>query len=203
MSANCSHTARPQDPVDLVEHRPLVGAQVDHPVGDHDVRPAVLHRERLGQPFAELDVVEPERAAVWRDLSSISAVMSTPTTRPDRADLVGGDERVEPGAGSDIDDTLTGLQLTQRERVGDTGERLDGPIRQPVDDVRVVAEAGGQRAAGVEVEAVCGRDGDLAVLLAHLRTQHLGVRQTALTSPASSARSCPQRPGSLLSRSVR
>ena len=79
--------------------------------------------------------------------------MSTPTTRPDGTDLVGGDERVEPGAGTDVDDPLAGLQVTQRERVGDPGERLDRPIRQPVDDVGVVAESGGERPTGVEVDS--------------------------------------------------
>ena len=64
-----------------------------------------------------------------RDLVSISAVMSIPMTRPVGPNLGGGDERVEAGAGADIDDTLAGLRSAERERVADAGERLDRPIR--------------------------------------------------------------------------
>src|SRR5215475_11352332 len=52
--------ARAQHPMDLGEHRLLVGAQVDDPVRDHHVRPTVLDRERLGEPLPELDVAEAE-----------------------------------------------------------------------------------------------------------------------------------------------
>src|SRR5207302_8034174 len=45
-----------QHPQDLSEHRLLVGVQVDNPVGDHHIRPAVLHRQRLGEPLPELNV---------------------------------------------------------------------------------------------------------------------------------------------------
>ena len=50
-----------QHPEDLGEHRLLVGAQVDYPVGDHHVSPGVLDRERLGEPVPELDVRKAER----------------------------------------------------------------------------------------------------------------------------------------------
>src|SRR5215831_6246254 len=53
-------TARAQHPMDLGEHRLLVGAQVDDPVRDHYVRPTVLDRERLGEPLPEIDVAETE-----------------------------------------------------------------------------------------------------------------------------------------------
>ena len=36
------HAAGAQHAVDLIEHGALVGAQVDHPVGDHRVGPSVL-----------------------------------------------------------------------------------------------------------------------------------------------------------------
>ena len=90
--------------------------------------------------------------------------------------MVGGDEGVEPGAGADVDDPLAGFEAAQRERVADPGERLDRPLRQPVDDGRVVAEALGEAAAGVEVVAAARIGGDLAVLLADLGPQRGGVR---------------------------
>ena len=46
------------NPEDLGEYRPLVSAQVDDPVGDNHVGPPIRDRERLGQPFPELDLSE-------------------------------------------------------------------------------------------------------------------------------------------------
>ena len=82
--------------------------------------------------------------------------------------MVGGDEAVEPGAGADVDDALALLQVAQRERVADTGERLDRSIGQLVDDRRVVAEPDGERPTGVEVVGRIGIDGDGPVLVPHL-----------------------------------
>ena len=89
--------------------------------------------------------------------------------------MVGGDEGVEPGAGTDVDDPFAGFEAAQREGVADPGERLDRPLRQSVDDGRVVAEPLGEAAAGVEVVGAAGVDGDLAVLVAHLGAQRLAV----------------------------
>src|SRR5262249_11021389 len=49
-----------QHPEDLGEYGRLVGAQVDHPVGDHHVGPAGGDRERFGEAVAELDVRQAE-----------------------------------------------------------------------------------------------------------------------------------------------
>ena len=46
-----------------------------------------------------------------------------------RSDVVRGDEAVEARTGSDIDHVLTGLDHTETEWVGDTGEGFDRPIR--------------------------------------------------------------------------
>jgi len=42
----------------------LVGAQVDHAVGEHDVGAGVGHRQRLGQALAELRVGRPNPGCV-------------------------------------------------------------------------------------------------------------------------------------------
>ena len=89
--------------------------------------------------------------------------------------MVGGDEGVEPGTGTDVDDPFAGFEAAQREGVGDPGERLDGPLRHAVDDGWVVAESLGVAAAGVEVVGAARVEGDLAVLVAHLGAQRLAV----------------------------
>ena len=107
--------------------------------------------------------------------------MSTPTTAAFGADLAGGDERVEPGSRADVDDVLAWPQATQRERVADAGEGLDGAIGERVDGVGLVAEPGGERAAGVEVEGAVRVDRDVAVLVAHLLAQRLGIDEQILS----------------------
>ncbi len=90
-------------------------------------------------------------------------------------DVVGGDEAVEPGSGSDVHDTFATHDRAQRERVADPGEGLHSAVGQCVDDRRVVAEPGGERPSGVEVVRRVGLDGDGAVLLADLVAEDAGV----------------------------
>ena len=80
----CRRTAAPPGaaPDDLIEHGPLVGAEVDHAVGDDGVGPAVLDGQPLASPSRNSTCRVRERAGCRRDLASISAVMSTPTTCP-------------------------------------------------------------------------------------------------------------------------
>ena len=85
-----------------------------------------------------------------------------------RPNLRGGNEGVKAGAGADIDDALACFEPAQRERVADTGKRLDRPIRKRVDDRLVVAEAGREWAAGMEVVGAMWVVGDVAVLVAYL-----------------------------------
>lgn len=61
MSANWSVPPGRSTAVDLGEHGALAGAQVDGPVGEDDVRPAIVDRQRLGERFAEFDVAQTER----------------------------------------------------------------------------------------------------------------------------------------------
>src|SRR5207245_1478615 len=89
--------------------------------------------------------------------------------------LAGGDERVEAGTGTDVDDTLAGLETAQRERVVDAGEGLDRSVRQRVDGRVLVAETGGERAPGVEVEGVVRVDRDLPVLVPYLVPERLRI----------------------------
>jgi hypothetical protein len=55
------NAARPQHAMDLGEHGAFVGAEIDNPVADHDIGPAVIDRQRFRQPFAKLDIMHPER----------------------------------------------------------------------------------------------------------------------------------------------
>src|SRR5215211_8654963 len=52
--------AGPQDPVDFPVDADLVGAEVDDPVGDDHVGPAVLQGQLLDHALAELHVPQPE-----------------------------------------------------------------------------------------------------------------------------------------------
>src|SRR5207302_5433121 len=85
-----------------------------------------------------------------------------------RANLPGGNERVEPGAGPYVDHPLGWGQLSEREGIPDPGERLDGVVREGVDDGLVVAEPGREGSPGVEVMLSVGIEGDVAVLVPHL-----------------------------------
>ena len=122
------HTARLEHAVDLVEHGALVGAQVDDAVGDHDVGPAILDRQLLGETATELDVRQTEHFARGSGLGEHLVGHVDTDDVAVGADVVGGDEAVEASAGADIDDAFPGAQLAQRERVADPGERLDRAI---------------------------------------------------------------------------
>ena len=85
-----------------------------------------------------------------------------------RADLVGGEDGVEPGAAADVDHPLARLQVAQREGAADAREGLDSRVGQTVDDGGGVAEPGRQCTPGVEVERRPWLQGDFAVLLLDL-----------------------------------
>jgi hypothetical protein len=92
-----------------------------------------------------------------------------------RADLAGGDEGIEPGAGAGVGYLFTGCQPPQRERVAHAGEGLHRPVRQRAGRGGFITQAGGKAPAGAEVEAGTGVDGHLAVLAAYLLTQRVRV----------------------------
>src|SRR5207244_12825265 len=91
------------------------------------------------------------------------------------------DERVEPCARTHVHDPFTGYEWTDRERVPDTGEGLDGDVRERRDRVGVVAELGREAATGVEVVLGAGFDGNCAVLRLHFGAQRIGVDPQALS----------------------
>jgi len=91
------------------------------------------------------------------------------------ADSPCGEEAVESGAATRVEHLLTRLQLTEREWVGDTGERLDRSVGKGIHRVPVVPTPGGKIATGVEMELVIGVLGHLGVLVAHLGPQRVGV----------------------------
>jgi hypothetical protein len=111
--SRCRRTAggrRGQDPEDLLEGAFLSGQRLNTPL---EITTSA-HRPRRaaprGSPERNSTLSAPSRSALRRALSSISSVMSTPTTWPSLADLAGGDERVEPRPRTDVDDLLAGLE---------------------------------------------------------------------------------------------
>src|SRR6516165_968232 len=100
----------PQHAEDLGEHRALIGTEVDHAVADHDVGPAVVHRQPLGQAFAELDIAHAHRLCRRPRLGEHLFRHVDADHLAGRADLAGSDQGVEAGTRSDIDDLLAALQ---------------------------------------------------------------------------------------------
>jgi hypothetical protein len=139
MSANCSQPPGPEHPVNLGEDGVLVGAEIDDPVGDHDVGPGVLHWQGLGEAGAELDEVQAESGGGRRRLLQHLRGHVHADDAAGGPDLRGGEEGVEAGAGADVDDTVAGAERSQREEVGHAGEPFDGPVGQGGHGV-VVAE---------------------------------------------------------------
>src|SRR2546423_8751527 len=135
---------------DLGEHDLLVRTEVDDPVRDDDVGPSIVDRDRFGEPLAELDLTELERVrGDARLLQHLRCHVDTDDPAG-RTDLPGRDERVEAGTRPDVDHALPWLEMTQRERIADAGERLDRAVRQRAYDGVVVAELGRQGPTRVE-----------------------------------------------------
>lgn len=91
------------------------------------------------------------------------------------ADLAGGDERVESGAGPDVENVLAGLQPAQCERVADAREGFDGTIGKRVNDGAGIAQPFGQGPSGAEAAGVTRPERDLAVLAAYLASHPVGI----------------------------
>ncbi len=98
-----------QHAVDLGEHSALVGAQVDGPIGDDDVRPAITDRQSLGERLAEFDVAKTQRLGGGLCLGDHLGRHVDADHVTAGADLAGGDQHVESGAGADAENVLAGL----------------------------------------------------------------------------------------------
>jgi hypothetical protein len=101
-------SARLQDPHDLGEDLPFVGAQVDDAVADDHIGPATFDRQILDQALPELDIAVAHRrrrhaGALQHLVGHIDA--DNLTLDPD---LFGGDKAVEAAARPEIDDPLAG-----------------------------------------------------------------------------------------------
>src|SRR5205085_2445030 len=109
----------------------------------------------------------------------------------------GRNERVEAGAGADIDDVLASVQGAQRERVADAREGLDSTVRQSIYGGLVIAQAGCGRPAGVEVVRRVGLEGHSAVLLAHLAAERFRIDEQVLWHRSASVASRNRQAGVL------
>jgi hypothetical protein len=153
----------------------FVGTQVDDAVGDDGIGPPAFDGHRFRQPFAELDMADLELHSGRSCLVEHLAGHVDPDDLAGRSDLTGGDERVESGTRADVDYPFARIETSQGERVADPGERLDGTVRQCIGDALVVAEAGGEGSAGVEVMGAIRVEGDVAVLVLYLRPQGVDI----------------------------
>ncbi len=164
-------TSGTQHPEDLGERGRLVGHEVQHAVGDHQVGPAVVDREILGQSLPELDVVQPQLLCGLARLGQHLVGHVHPDHLPAGSHEVGGHDRVEPAARPHVDHSVATADRAHRERVRHPGEGLDRPIGQLADQVLVVAEQPRERPTGVEVEGSVGIGRDVAVLVTYRRAQ--------------------------------
>src|SRR5438067_12317733 len=188
--AGSKHTAN------LTEHRAFVGAEVDDPVRDDDVGPAVLDRHRLQESLAELHVLQAEDVCRRGRLVEHLGGHVDPDDRAIRTDLMGGDERVEAGAGTGVHDSFARFERAKLERVPDAGEGLHRPVGQRIDDRPVVPEARGGNPTGVEVERRVRRRRDAAVLALHLFSKLLCIHRHGLGHDASPLGAAPTITGS-------
>jgi hypothetical protein len=159
----------------LGEHRLLVRAQVDHPVGDHAVDAAVIQGECLDAALAELDLRNPGGFGEPARLVQLLRGEVDPVHVTRRADQAGGVEGVQARAAPEVDDTLSRLEVGQVEEVPDTGERLHGTAGYGREPVRVVPDAQGHRRAELEVEPVVGLLRHVPVHVLDLGLELLGV----------------------------
>ena len=109
----------------LREDRWLVGREVDHAVGDHDVDRCVLDGESLDVGLAELDLPEPCAAGERGRLLELCVGHVDPDHPAAAAHLAGGEEAVHPRSAPEIDRRLAGADVGEVEVVADPGERVD------------------------------------------------------------------------------
>src|SRR5262249_17114469 len=140
-----------QDPPDLTEHGAFVGTQVDDPVRDDDVGPAVFDWHRLEQPGGKFDVVQTEGLRRRRRLDEHLGGHVDPDDVTVGPDLTLRDEGVEARTRPRVDDPFAGRERPELEQIADAGEGLHRPLGQRVDDRHVVAETSGGDAPNMEV----------------------------------------------------
>jgi hypothetical protein len=140
---------------DLREDGVLVRNEVDDAVGDRDVEAFRCERELLDLSLDEVDV---RRAHLRRRGSGPGEHLRghvDPGHLPRRCDHLGGDERVGSGAAANIDDVLAWCEPSEREQVGNAGERLDRRVGD-AGELRWIVEVFGPGAAGGEDEVFSG-----------------------------------------------
>lgn len=165
----------------------LSRAEIDRAVRDDDVGPAVFDGQGLGQAFAELDLLQPERVGAGPGLRDHLGCHVDADHMALVTNLPGCDEGIEAGTRADVHDFLAALEMAQREGVAHAGEGLHGAAGKRINDG--VAEPLRERAAGAEVETALRVDRDVAVLSANLATQGLVINDLAVH------RSLPLSPG--------
>jgi hypothetical protein len=101
--------------------------------------------------------------------------------------------RVEPCAGTDVHDPGAGFDATPRERVADPSERFDRPI-ELIDDRVLVTKTTREWSSRVEMVGTVRVDGDLAILVADLRSQRVDINEKFVRQDHSSRSTATNRP---------
>ena len=139
---------RPQYARGLADHAALVGAEVDHAVGDDDVDAGVRERDLLDVALEELDVLDARRARVGTRQREHLVGHVEPDRLAGRARRGGGDQDVGAGARAEVEHRLALVQI------GDGGG--DAAAERGVDDRfgRALRVAGAVERAAEDLLAV-------------------------------------------------
>jgi hypothetical protein len=142
----------------LAQDARLVGRQVDDAVRRDDVRRAVLDRNLLEEPAAELHDVEAERGrdlrlALARDRQHLVGHVDADGA-PLGPDLARRDEHVDAGARPEIDHRLAGLRRGGRHGAAAAVEALDD-LRRNVRQIGSGSGRTGQHSSACGCSAAC------------------------------------------------
>ena len=142
-----------QDAVDLVEHRVLVGHEVDHAVGDHDVDAAVLERQRSRSATRAARRCRGPSPARSRGRARASTGSCRRRSRgPSGPVIWAAISRSVPAPQPRSSTTDARLDAAEHPVVGHAGEALDGGVGDARELGLGVAELLRPRAAGGEDE---------------------------------------------------
>ena len=149
----------------------------------------MVDRWRLDESFAEVRLGEGPLAGEPAGLVELRLGHVDADRATVRTGGVGGEEAVHARAAAEVEDGLAGLDGGEVEEVADAGERVDGWGGDAVEVGGRVAQALGERAAGLEVEPALGLECDLLV---HALDALLELGRVELADLGARRRASPQ-----------
>jgi hypothetical protein len=137
----------------LLQGREFVWQQVEHPVGDDHIGPAIGDGQRLGQAFAELHMDCPGKARTLPRRFEHGPCHIDSDDLSGWADHLRRDQAIDAGTTANIDNPLTGPEVADVKGVAGASERRDRAFGKTFQPVIVIAKYASEWTAGVEVIA--------------------------------------------------